>query len=162
MFTGGEAVPIDRAAEFEDRTGALVLQFYGSNETGALSRTTTSTTTASTGCAPRVAIIPEMHVRLFDDDGADVTAPGPGVAACKGPVICLGYYDDPAANAELFTADGWMLIGDIVRRSTPTATSPSSAGRPTSSSAAARTSASPPRSMTRNFAHVVYSEFSRT
>ena len=40
MFTGGEAVPYERAAEFEDRIGAIVLQFYGSNETGALSRTT--------------------------------------------------------------------------------------------------------------------------
>jgi acyl-CoA synthetase len=39
LFTGGEAVPYERAAEFEERTGARVLQFYGSNETGALSRT---------------------------------------------------------------------------------------------------------------------------
>ena len=40
MFTGGEAVPFERAAAFEDVTGAKVLQFYGSNETGALSCTT--------------------------------------------------------------------------------------------------------------------------
>ena len=40
LFTGGEMVPERRAAEFEDRTGCRVLQFYGSNETGALSRTT--------------------------------------------------------------------------------------------------------------------------
>ena len=40
MFTGGEAVPYERAAAFEDRTGAPVLQFYGSNEIGAVSRTT--------------------------------------------------------------------------------------------------------------------------
>ena len=55
-----------------------------------------------------------MHVRLFDDDGADVTATGgPGIAACKGAVNCLGYYDDPEANAKLYTADGWMLTGDF-------------------------------------------------
>ena len=40
LFTGGEAVPYEKAARFEDATGAAVLQFYGSNETGALSRTT--------------------------------------------------------------------------------------------------------------------------
>ena len=34
--------------------------------------------------------------------------------AGKGPALCLGYYDDPAANAQLFTADGWMLMGDLV------------------------------------------------
>ena len=27
--------------------------------------------------------------------------------------MCLGYYDDPDANAQLFTADGWMLMGDL-------------------------------------------------
>ena len=59
-------------------------------------------------------VIPEMHVRLFDEDGADVTATGgPGIAACKGAVTCLGYYDDPEANAKLYTADGWMLTGDL-------------------------------------------------
>ncbi len=42
MFTGGEAIPYELAAEFEDRFGTTVLQFYGSNETGALSRTTMS------------------------------------------------------------------------------------------------------------------------
>ena len=44
MFTGGEAVPYERAKEFEDRSGALVLQFFGSNETGALSRTSIADT----------------------------------------------------------------------------------------------------------------------
>jgi acyl-CoA synthetase len=112
LFTGGEMVPYHRAAEFEDRIGCSVLQFYGSNETGALSRTTLDD---SRDRRLRTAgrVIPEMHVRLFDDDGVDITASGgPGVAGCKGPVNCLGYYDDPEANAQLYTPDGWMLTGD--------------------------------------------------
>jgi acyl-CoA synthetase len=32
---------------------------------------------------------------------------------CKGPATCLGYLDDARANDELFTADGWMRIGDL-------------------------------------------------
>ncbi|MFC0865845.1 class I adenylate-forming enzyme family protein [Sphaerimonospora cavernae] len=113
MFTGGEAVPYERAAEFERRTGAQVLQFFGSNETGALSRTrTTDTVERRLRTAGRV--IDEMHVRLFAEDGADVTATGgPGQAACAGPATCLGYFDDPEANERLFTPDGWMLTGDI-------------------------------------------------
>ncbi|MDT0440766.1 AMP-binding protein, partial [Streptomyces doudnae] len=40
VFTGGEALPYQRAADFEELTGATILQFYGSNETGLLSGTT--------------------------------------------------------------------------------------------------------------------------
>ena len=112
MFTGGEMVPERRAAEFEERTGARVLQFYGSNETGALSRTTlTDSRDRRLTTAGRV--IPEMHVRLLDDRGHDVTSTGgPGVAACSGPLCCLGYYDDADANRALYTPEGWMRTGD--------------------------------------------------
>lgn len=115
MFTGGEAVPYERAARFEEATGAKVLQFYGSNETGALSRTTLDD-------PPEVRlrtagrVIPEMRVRLFDPaDGSDITGGGrPGQPGCKGPATSPGYYDDPAADRALFTPDGWMLMADIV------------------------------------------------
>ena len=112
LFTGGEMVPYQRASEFEDRTGCAVLQFYGSNETGALSNTCLDD---SRERRLRTAgrVIEEMRVRLFDDEGTDVTAAGgPGIAACKGRVNCLGYYGDAEANARLYTADGWMLTGD--------------------------------------------------
>jgi acyl-CoA synthetase len=114
MFTGGEMVPYERAREFETRTGATVLQFYGSNETGALSATTMFDTPErrlrTAGC-----VIPEMQVRLLDPDtDADITKTGgPGVPAGKGPTLCLGYWDDDAANQRLWTADGWMRMGDL-------------------------------------------------
>jgi acyl-CoA synthetase len=114
LYTGGEAVPHERALEWEQRTGSLVLQFYGSNETGALSRTTTRDsqekrlTTAG-------RVIDAMRVRLFDEAGNDVTASGHGIPACRGPLTCRGYYDDAAANAKLYTRDGWMLTGDVAR-----------------------------------------------
>ncbi len=114
MFTGGEAVPYEKAAAFEDLFGALVLQFYGSNETGALSRTTVSDT-RDRRLRTAGRVLDEMQVRLFDSDGADITGQGlPGIPGCRGPATCLGYYDDEAANARLVTADGWMLMGDIV------------------------------------------------
>lgn len=117
MFTGGEAVPYHRAAEFEAVTGACVLQFYGSNETGALSRTTfRDTRERRLSTAGRT--IDDMEVRLFDPaSGADVGAAdgsGRGQPGCRGPATCLGYWDDAEANSKLFTPDGWMLMGDIV------------------------------------------------
>ena len=114
VFTGGEAVPYEKAAEFEDRTGAKVLQFYGSNETGAASVTTLEDDRPHRfSTAGRV--IPGMQVRLFDPSThAPVEVPGRGQPGCKGPATCEGYWDDAAANAELYTEDGWMLMGDLV------------------------------------------------
>ncbi len=115
MFTGGEAVPYERAAAFEDATGAKVLQFYGSNETGALSYTSVDD---SRERRLRTAgrTIPEMRVRLFDEhDGSDITGSRRrGQPGCSGPAQCAGYFDDAEANRSLYTAGGWMLMADLV------------------------------------------------
>lgn len=111
MFTGGEPVPYLRALDFERRTGAIVLQFYGSNETGLLTGTTlTDDADHRLHTAGRIAA--EMEVRLFDN-GIDVTSTGRGQPGCRGPALSPGYLDDDAANAELYTGDGWMLMADI-------------------------------------------------
>jgi acyl-CoA synthetase len=114
LYTGGEAVPYERALEWEQRTGSLVLQFYGSNETGALSRTTTRDSQEKR-LTTSGRLIDSMRVRLCNDAGEDVTASGRGIPACRGPLTCRGYYDDVAANAKLYTRDGWMLTGDVAR-----------------------------------------------
>jgi acyl-CoA synthetase len=113
LFTGGEKVPYERAVDFEERTGAVVLQFYGSNETGALSGTTLDDP-RERRLRTAGRVIPEMQVRLFDAEGRDVTASGRGQPGCKGAVTSLGYLDDEAANRELVRDDGWMLVGDLV------------------------------------------------
>ena len=111
MFTGGEMIPPDRAREFEDRTGAVVLSFFGSNETGAL--------TATRWDDPREKrlttvgrALPSMEVRLYSADG-DVVE-GTGIPGGRGPLTCQGYWDDPAANEQLYAPDGFMLMGDLV------------------------------------------------
>jgi acyl-CoA synthetase len=112
MFTGGEAVPEQQAGEFERRSGCTVLQFYGSNETGVLSGTRTG---ESLERRLRTAgkTVPEMQVRLFDAEGVEALGEtGEGRPACRGPATCLGYLDEEA-NAQLYSADGWMLMGDL-------------------------------------------------
>jgi acyl-CoA synthetase len=113
MFTGGEMIPYEPARAFEELTGAAILNFYGSNESGLATATRLSDPTARRlRTAGRVLEGTEM--RLFDEDGADVTATRRGQPGTKGPATCLGYLDDPVANAELFTADGYLLHADIV------------------------------------------------
>lgn len=114
VFTGGEKVPPHRAAEFEDRTGCVVLQFYGSNEAGPVSLTRRDDDPEHRHSTAG-QVIPGQHVRLFDPVGNDVTASGgPGQCAVRGPGITPGYYGDDAANRQLLRPDGWMLLGDLV------------------------------------------------
>jgi acyl-CoA synthetase len=110
VFAGGEALPYRPAAEFEELTGATILQFYGSNETGMLSATTVDD---SRERRLRTAgrIVPDMAVRLFDGD-RDVTETGRGQPACRGPATSLGYLGG-TDHDKLFTRDGWMRMGDI-------------------------------------------------
>ena len=110
VFTGGEPLPYLQAAQFEELTGAKILQFYGSNETGLLSATTVAD---SFHHRLRTAgrIVPEMQVRLFDGD-VDVTESGRGQPACRGPATSLGYLGG-TDHDKLFTKDGWMRMGDI-------------------------------------------------
>src|SRR6185437_4399648 len=114
MYTGGEAVPYERAVAFEELTGAVVLQFYGSNETGTFSHTTLADSRERRlRTADRVN--EAMHVRIYGPDGKEVEgATRTGVPAGRGPATCLGYLDDDEANAQLLTDDRWMLMGDIV------------------------------------------------
>jgi acyl-CoA synthetase len=110
VFTGGETLPYRPAAAFEELTGAKILQFYGSNETGLLSGTTVRD---SRRHRLRTAgrVVPEMSVRLFDGDD-DVTATGRGQPACRGPATSLGYLGG-VDHDKLYTRDGWMRMGDI-------------------------------------------------
>lgn len=112
VFTGGEAVPATAAARFEAATGAKVLQFYGSNENGAISVTRHDDPDEKRlGSAGRP--LAAMNVRLYEGD-RDVTAGGgPGQVASRGPTGSLGYWRDPEAERALYTADGWMLSGDL-------------------------------------------------
>ena len=115
LFTGGEAISPVRAREFEQHTGCRVLNFYGSNETGMLSGTQIDDPLErrlTTGGR----VVDEMQVRLYDLDGRRLAGDrGEGRPACNGPATTLGYWDDDVANRELFTDDGWMFMGDVVR-----------------------------------------------
>lgn len=85
----------------------------------------TETTGAATHMSPDRAgwetlgsvgeLLPNMRMRLIDDDGRDVAVGMPGEALLKGPVVMMGYHNNPEANAAAFTADGWFRTGDVLK-----------------------------------------------
>src|SRR5699024_11165694 len=106
VFTGGEPLQRERAAEFDRCTGATILQFYGSNESGPLSVTRTPDR-QDDRFRPLRRPIAAHQVRLFDQHGPAVTATGgPGQCAAAVQHTTPGYYRDPHADKQLFRPDG--------------------------------------------------------
>lgn len=112
MFTGGEAIPYSSARRFEEVTGAVILNFYGSNESGFASATSISDPREKR-LRTSGRVQPGTELRLYED-GKDVTSSRRGQPGTRGPAVCLGYLDDPEANSELFTADGFLMHADVV------------------------------------------------
>jgi len=49
----------------------------------------------------------------MDEAGADVPAGAVGEIVALGPSVHLGYHDNPQANADSFTSEGWFRTGDL-------------------------------------------------
>ncbi|WP_182524314.1 class I adenylate-forming enzyme family protein [Nocardioides dongkuii] len=118
VFTGGERVPTEKADLWERSTGSTVLQFYGSNEAGPFSCTRldddrdTRLTTAG-------RVLDGVVWQLLDRTDEEVEVGGSGViargqATLKSPGAHGGYWEDPAANQELYTDDGFLVLPDVV------------------------------------------------
>ena len=58
--------------------------------------------------------IPNVDVKLVDDDGKDITAFNVRGELCvRGPTIIRGYFENPEANARDFDEGGFFHTGDI-------------------------------------------------
>ncbi|KAK6378940.1 hypothetical protein LTS17_006643 [Exophiala oligosperma] len=66
-----------------------------------------------TGSVGRVR--PGIDVKLVDDEGKDISGYDvTGELCIKGPTVIKEYFNNPAANAETFDADGFFHTGDVM------------------------------------------------
>ncbi|WP_406200604.1 non-ribosomal peptide synthetase [Kitasatospora sp. NBC_01560] len=56
-----------------------------------------------------------LELRIADDADRPLPAGEVGELQLRGPVVTRGYYRDPRATADAFTADGWFRSGDLGR-----------------------------------------------
>lgn len=123
-YSGGTRLRLGRAATgaLRDRMGdpeggrpLLISQTFGATETtGAVTHMPPDQagwdTLGSVG-----ELLPNMRMRLVDDEDRDVPVGMPGEALLRGPVVMMGYHNNPEANAAVFTDDGWFRTGDVLR-----------------------------------------------
>jgi malonyl-CoA/methylmalonyl-CoA synthetase len=96
--------------EFRARTGHAILERYGMTETSML----TSNPLDGERRPGTVGFpLPEVDVRVVDDDGRVVSAGEVGGIEVRGPNVFGGYWGRPELTATEFTADGWFRTGDV-------------------------------------------------
>jgi non-ribosomal peptide synthetase component E (peptide arylation enzyme) len=109
--TGGAVTPMETHRTFAERLQCRLIESYGMLETGFHCHTRLDDRLEDVvGTIGRPAR--GMGLRLLDDGGMDVAPGEVGEVAAFGPSVHLGYLDNPRANAESFTADGWFKTGD--------------------------------------------------
>ena len=58
---------------------------------------------------------PGFEIRVADASGAIAEPGGQGEIQARGDWLLAGYFRDPEATADVYTADGWFRTGDVVR-----------------------------------------------
>ncbi len=113
VITGGASAAVETIKAFQVAVPhAKLVELYGMLETGFHSFTRPSDDPLKVnGTVGRC--VSEMGLRIIDDEGHDVPMGEVGEIAAIGPSVHLGYLNNPQANKEAFTEDGWFRTGDL-------------------------------------------------
>jgi acyl-CoA synthetase (AMP-forming)/AMP-acid ligase II len=112
--TGAAVVPVELIKRMRSElTFETILTAYGLTEsTGVVTMCRpdddAETIANTSGCA-----IPDIEVRIVDDDNNELTRGEAGEIVVRGYNVMQGYFEDPDATAETIDHDGWLHTGDI-------------------------------------------------
>lgn len=105
--SGAAALPAPVLEGFRDRFGITIWEGYGLTETAPGVTSNAMGAQAKPGSIGRP--LPQIQLRLIDEDGDDVEDGDPGEIVVRGPNVFRGYWRDKGAAL----ADGWLHTGDV-------------------------------------------------
>ena len=112
-FSGSAPLPVEVIREFEEMTGAVIVEGYGLTESSPVTHVNPFQGRRKVGS---IGIpIPDTYCRLVDveDDEKEVPIGERGELAIRGPQVMKGYRNMPEETA-LTLKEGWLFTGDIV------------------------------------------------
>ena len=111
-FSGSAPLPVEVIREFEEMTGAIIVEGYGLTESSPVTHVNPFQGRRKVGS---IGIpIPDTYCRLVDveDDEKEVPIGERGELAIRGPQVMKGYRNMPEETA-LTLKEGWLHTGDI-------------------------------------------------
>lgn len=112
VISGGAALPPTVADEFQQHSGAVVVEGYGLSEAGPVTHAGPIDGTAIPGTIGLP--ISDTDARIVDAMTGTETLPAGSVGELlvRGPQVMLGYWEDSEATREVIR-DGWLHTGDL-------------------------------------------------
>jgi long-chain acyl-CoA synthetase len=108
VLTGASSLDRALADRFKAASGLHVHQGYGLTEASPGVTTTLGEAEPKPGSVGRA--LPNVEVRIADEDGADVEGDDPGEILIRGDNLFSGYWPDGVDGPD---ADGWYRTGDV-------------------------------------------------
>lgn len=109
MVSGSAALPVKVLEKWQNISGHFLLERYGMTEIGmALSNALNGERFAGYVGKP----LPQVEVRLVDENGEVVTLGTPGEIQVRGATVFLEYWQKPEATIKAFH-NGWFCTGDF-------------------------------------------------
>ena len=108
------AMPPDLHGQVVERWGFPWIEGYGITEGNVITSMPLAYAAEMTGSGSIGIPVPEVDVRLVDDNGADVPAGATGEFLVRGPGMFRGYLNRPEATAAA-RPGGWLRTGDLGR-----------------------------------------------
>jgi acyl-CoA synthetase (AMP-forming)/AMP-acid ligase II len=114
VITGGASAAVETIRDYQKRMKGHLIELYGMLEAGFQTYTRfTDDPQKVNGTIGRP--VRAMELRIVDAEGNDVPSGEIGELMSRGPSIHLGYHNNPAANAQAFSSEGWFRTGDLGR-----------------------------------------------
>jgi HIP---CoA ligase len=113
-ITGSASVPVELIKRLQaETTFETILTGYGLTETSAVVSVCSHDDDPETIANWSGRAIPDIEVKVVDDDGRELPRGEPGEVWVRGYNVTPGYWEEPEQTAATIDADGWLHTGDI-------------------------------------------------
>ena len=112
-WVGGQTLPVAKSLEFTGRTGCPVHEVWGMTELAGATSANPIYAANKPGTIGQAYPGNAFRVVEIEDASREMPRGEPGELMYYGPLVMMGYFNNPSATAETIRPDGWLHTGDI-------------------------------------------------